>query len=520
MPNTQADVLARSAQNIGDMLRRRVELTPDATAYLVPNRVDGPNTWTPMTWAEAQTQVHECAAAFLALGLTAEQRVAIASSTRMEWILADLGIACASGVTTTVYPNTQIDDVVYILQDSESVIFVAENSEQAAKVQEHADLDGQIHHIILIEDDRTEAGRADARVLSWAEFIALGRAHLATSPNSVDDAINATQREHLSTLIYTSGTTGRPKGVELTHEAWVYEGTAIVDLDIIDFHAVQYFWLPLSHVFGKCLVTIQLAIGFATAVDGRLDRIMPGLGEVHPTFMCAAPRIFEKVRNAVLTSSPRDGVKGRIARWAFAVGRESRSYRLAGEPMPKLLAAKYKVADKLVFSKLKEKMGGNIEFFISGAAKLSSQVQEWFYSAGITVVEGYGMTETSAVAFVNVPASPRFGTVGKVIPGIGAKIAEDGELLLQGPTITKGYHNSPEANEEAYTDGWFHTGDIGEIDADGYLTITDRKKDLMKTSGGKYVAPQKVEAAIAANIPYVSQAVALGEGRKYIVALL
>ncbi|HNV09833.1 MAG TPA: AMP-binding protein, partial [Propionibacteriaceae bacterium] len=480
MATTQAEILAQSANNIGDMLRRRVHLTPHATAYLVPDRVDGPNTWTPMTWTQAQTAVHECAAGFVALGLALEQRVAIASSTRMEWILADLGIACAGGATTTVYPNTQVDDVVYILQDSASVVFVAENSAQAAKVQSASELDDQIHHIILIDDDR-RGDHPDPRVLTWSEFVALGRAHLAEHPDSVEQAIDATTRDHLSTLIYTSGTTGRPKGVELTHEAWAYEGVAIDALDILELDDVQYLWLPLSHVFGKCLVSIQIAIGFATAVDGRLDRIMAGLGEVHPTFMCGAPRIFEKVRNAVMTSAPRDGIKGRLTRWAFAVGRESRSYRLAGQPMPRSLAARYKVADKIVFSKLKEKMGGNIKFFISGSAKLSSQVQEWFYSAGIIVVEGYGMTETSAVAFVNVPTKPRFGTVGPVIPGIEAKIAEDGELLLKGPTITVGYHNSPEANAESYTDGWFHTGDIGSLDADGYLTITDRKKDLMKT---------------------------------------
>ena len=214
------------------------------------------------------------------------------------------------------------------------------------------------------------------------------------------------------------------------------------------------------------------------------------------------------------------GVKAKIARWAFSVGREFREYRLAGRPMPKSLAIKYRLAEKLVFSKLKQKMGGRIQFFISGSAKLSRRVQEWFYSAGLLIVEGYGMTETSAIAFVNVPSMPRFGTVGKVTPGVNVRIADDGEVLLEGPTITRGYHNEPDLTAEAIVDGWLHTGDIGFLDEEGNLTITDRKKDLQKTSGGKYVAPQKVETAITANIPYVSQAVAIADGRKYVSALI
>ncbi len=273
-------------------------------------------------------------------------------------------------------------------------------------------------------------------------------------------------------------------------------------------------------MFGKDLLTIQLGIGFATAVDGRVDKIVKGLGEVHPNFMCGAPRIFEKVRSAVLLASPRDGLKGRIARWAFAVGRASREYRLADKPLPPAMRLAYSVADRLVFSKLKDRMGGGIEFFVSGSAKLSAQVQAWFYSAGLVIVEGYGLTETGAVTCVNLPLPVRLGTVGPVLPGTELKIAPDGEILVKGPAVMRGYHNEPEHTAEVIVDGWFHTGDIGKLDEDGYLTITDRKKDLMKTSGGKYVAPAKVEGVIAASIPYVSQVVVVGDGRKYVSALL
>ncbi|MDR3069607.1 MAG: AMP-binding protein, partial [Propionibacteriaceae bacterium] len=263
-----------------------------------------------------------------------------------------------------------------------------------------------------------------------------------------------------------------------------------------------------------------LAIGFTAAVDGRIPKIVSGMGEIGPEVMCGAPRIFEKVRSTVMLSFPRNSVKGRIARWAFAVGRESRPYRLAGKSLPPPLAAAYALADKLVFSKLKTQMGGHIEFLISGSAKLSPKVQGWFYSAGILVIEGYGLTETSAIACVPHPSKPRFGTVGPPLPGTEIKVADDGEILIKGPLVMRGYHKRPDLTAEVLKDGWFHTGDIGELDEAGYLIINDRKKDLLKTSGGKYVAPAKVESAIAASVPYVSQVVAVGDGRKYVSALL
>lgn len=512
--SVREELMAKVSSSVGQMLRDRVARTPDNTAFLVPDRSPSPtNTWAPMTWAETRVVVDELAAGLLASGLKPEQRVAIACSTRIEWIMLDLAVACAAGATTTVYPNTQAEDVDYIVSHSGSVVYIGENAEQVDKIRGRGALDGQVHTVVVID-----GGSDDPRAVTYGELRARGRQYLAEHPTAVDDAIAATTNDSLSTLIYTSGTTGRPKGVELTHLSWTYIGVAMDALHIIDESDLQYLWLPLSHVFGKCLIACQVQIGFSSAVDGRIDRIVAGLGEVRPTFMCGAPRIFEKVRNAVMTGNT--GLKAKIARWAFSVGRESRDYRLAGKPMPALLGAKYALADKLVFGKLKERMGGRIKFFISGSAKLSQQVQEWFYSAGLTIVEGYGMTETSAIAFVNHPATPRFGTVGPVTPGVDVRIADDGEVLLRGPIITRGYHDDTEKTDEAFTDGWFHTGDIGRLDADGYLTITDRKKDLMKTSGGKYIAPQKIETAITANIPYVSQVIAVADGRKYVSAIL
>ncbi len=320
-------------------------------------------------------------------------------------------------------------------------------------------------------------------------------------------------------MIYTSGTTGRPKGVRLMQDSWTYLGVAVEEYDILYPDDLQYLWLPLSHVFGKVLIAVQLRIGFATAVDGRIDKIVENLGEVKPTFMAGAPRIFEKVRAKVMTTASH-GVKSKIFAWAFDVGRKTTPIRLAGGKPTGALAVQYALADRLVFSKIKARMGGRIRFFVSGSAALNREVQEWFYAAGLLVLEGYGLTETGAATFVNNPRATRFGTTGPAIPGTEGKIAEDGEILIKGPGVMRGYHNLPEATEEALHDGWLATGDIGEFDSEGYLRVTDRKKDLIKTSGGKYVAPQKVEGVFKASCPYVSQVVVHGENRKYVTALI
>ncbi|AQP46515.1 long-chain fatty acid--CoA ligase [Tessaracoccus aquimaris] len=509
------ELLADAPQNVGEMLRNRVEKTPDKPAFMYPDGAAGVNTWTTLTWRETNDNVDRLAAGLLARGLEYEDRVAICSTTRVEWIFMDLAIAVAAGATTTVYPNTGAEEVDYILADSGSKVLIAEDAKQLAKVIDEPQLTEQIHTIVVID---TSGVTLDDRVISYQKLMELGDAYVAEHPDALEKSIASTTRDTLSTLIYTSGTTGRPKGVRLNHISWVYEGVATRYLDLIEEDALQYLWLPLSHVFGKALIACQLSYGFASAVDGRIDHIVQGLGEVHPTFMCGAPRIFEKVRGAVLTGNK--GLKAKIARWAFSVGYDTIDDRLAGRELKGPLAVKYKIAEKLVYSKLKEKLGGRMKFMISGSAKLSPQVQKWFYAAGILIVEGYGSTETSAIAGVDLPENPQLGTIGKPLPGVEAKIADDGELLLRGPIVTPGYHNLPEQTAEAFTDGWYHTGDIGQILPSGQIKITDRKKDLFKTSGGKYVAPQKVEGAIQANIPYVAQSIAVGDDRKYVSALV
>ena len=507
---TETTLLAARPASVGAVLSHRVAASPSKEAF---RYVEG-DRWVSLSWSQTKDKVFQLAAGLLALGIEPQDRVAIASSTRMEWVLADLAIMCAAGATTTIYPSTQHDDVGYVLADSQSRVVIAEDDLQVEKVVDHLDELPELLQIVQMD------GKVDhPKVIGWADLEKLGREHLDAHPTAVDDVIAAIGPEDLATLIYTSGTTGRPKGVRLVQDCWTYLGASVDAFDIISADDLQYLWLPLSHVFGKALIAIQLYIGFTTAVDGRIDKIVENLAEVKPTFMCGAPRIFEKVRARVITTASH-GVKAKIFDWAFGVGRKVSPVRLAGEEPSGLLALQYRLADRLVFSKIKARMGGKIRFFVSGSAPLNSEVQEWFYAAGLLVLEGYGLTETSAVSCVNNPRATRFGTVGPPIPGTQVRIADDGEILVKGPGVMRGYHNAAEATAEALKDGWFATGDIGELGEKGYLRITDRKKDLIKTSGGKYIAPQKVEGVLKAVCPYISQVIVHADGRKYATALI
>lgn len=391
-------LVAERPPSIGRMFLDRVTASPDREAFRSP---DGAQ-WTSLSWAQTKDRVWAVGAGLLALGVEPEQRVSIASSTRIEWILADLAINVVGAATTTIYPATAPEDVSYILVDSETTVAFAEDAVQVEKILEHRGDLPALTRIVVFDDDAGE--RDDDFVITLAELERRGGALLDEFPDTVDDALAAVGPETLATLIYTSGTTGRPKGVRLVNDNWVYEGVAIDQLDILHGDDVQFLWLPLSHSFGKVLEAAQLRIGFATAVDGNMDRIVDNLAVVRPTFMAGAPRIFEKVRSKVITGVQADGgVKEKIFSWAFGVGTKVSRLRQAGKKPSGLLAAQYAVADRLVFGKIKQRLGGNIRFFVSGAAALSRDVAEWFHAAGMTILEGYGLTETSAFTAVNLP---------------------------------------------------------------------------------------------------------------------
>ena len=507
------------APSVARMLADRVAATPAGEAFRWPVAgADGTETWESMTWARTGERVTELAAGLLALGLRPEQRVVVYSATRIEWVLADLAINTAGGATTTIYPSSQPEDVLHIASDSGAVIAFVEDETKAALLGEMADKTPDLGYIVLLEG----AGSGTDRELSLDDLAERGRVLLADTPAAVDTVVAGIAPDQLATLIYTSGTTGRPKGVELTQDNWTYEGAAVDRLGILRPDDLQYLWLPLSHSFGKVLLAAQLQIGFATAVDGRIDKIVENLATVRPTFMAGAPRVFEKVHNRVVaTVEAEGGIKAKLFDRAFRTGRKWSAAEQQGRRPGLALRVAHAGADKVVLSKLRERFGGRIRLFVSGSAALSRDIAEWFHAAGMLIVEGYGMTESSAATAVNLPGRFKFGTVGPALPGTELRIAEDGELLIRGPGVMRGYHGLPEATAEALDgDGWLHTGDIGELDADGFLKITDRKKDLIKTSGGKFVAPQPIEVTFPVICGLASQFVVHGDGRNYVTALV
>ncbi|MFJ1798094.1 AMP-dependent synthetase/ligase [Streptomyces sp. NPDC088180] len=511
----------------------RVAATPDGEAYRYPvpsASGAGPDDWKSLSWGQASERVYAIAAGLIALGVRPEERVALCSATRVEWILIDLGVMCAGAATTTIYPSTNAEESAFILADSESRILIAENAEQLAKAREtRADLP-DLAHVVVIDPAGVEpaAGDPEGWLVTLAELEAQGAELLAKTPDAVTERVAAITADQLATLIYTSGTTGRPKGVRLPHDNWSYMAKATVSTGLINADDVQYLWLPLAHVFGKVLTSGQIEVGHVTAVDGRIDKIIENLPVVQPTYMAAVPRIFEKVYNGVASKARAGGgAKYKIFQWAAGVAREyakvsQDNFRRTGRAsVPFALGAKHKVADALVFSKIREAFGGRLRACVSGSAALAPDIGYFFAGAGVHILEGYGLTETSAASFVNPGEAYRTGTVGKPLPGTEVRIADDGEILLRGPGVMEGYHKLPDKTEEVLeSDGWIHTGDIGELSADGYLRITDRKKDLIKTSGGKYVAPAEVEGQFKAVCPFVSNILVHGADRNFCTALI
>ncbi|WP_181805219.1 AMP-dependent synthetase/ligase [Streptomyces shenzhenensis] len=527
MTDTQT-LIENRPPSVAALFLDRVAATPDAEAYrypVPPASGQGPDDWKSLSWAQAAERVYAIAAGLIELGIEPEQRVALASSTRVEWILADLGILCAGAATTTVYPQTNADESAFILSDSASRVLIAEDAAQLAKaVEKRAELP-ELTQVVVIDPAGVETGDW---VITLAELEQRGARYLEQHPQLIKERVGAITKDQLATLIYTSGTTGRPKGVRLPQDNWSYMAKAIAATGLISSEDVQYLWLPLAHVFGKVLTSGQIEVGHVTAVDGRVDKIIENLPVVQPTYMAAVPRIFEKVYNGVAAKARAGGAaKYKIFQWAADVAREyakvtQDNFRRTGAATaPFGLAAKHKVADGLVYSKLREAFGGRLRACVSGSAALAPEIGYFFAGAGVHILEGYGLTESSAASFVNPGEAYRTGTVGKPLPGCEVRIADDGEILLRGPGIMQGYHGLPEKTAEVLeADGWFHTGDIGELSPDGYLRITDRKKDLIKTSGGKYIAPAEVEGQFKAVCPYVSNILVHGADRNFCTALI
>ena len=502
-----------SAPNLAALFADRVEATPDKEAFRHLDHGE----WVSVTWRDTATRVESLAAGLLALGIEPEQRIGIASSTRYEWVLADLAVMSAGAATTTVYANTNATDTAYILADSESRIVFAENADQLAKLTERRGELPALTKVVMFD------GSADGDwVIKLEDLAELGAKYLADQPECVRETVAAITPDRLATLIYTSGTTGRPKGVRLDHRAWVYQGVTVAAIGVVGEDDLQLLWLPMAHSFGKVLLAAQLACGFVSAVDGRVDKIVENAAVVKPTFMAAAPRIFEKAHARIVTTQRQQGgIKAKLFGRAFAVGLDVNRRRRAGQHGGLATSLQHKLFDRLVFSKVRQVFGGRIRFFVSGSAPLNREIAEWFHAAGLLILEGYGLTETAGGGFINRPDHYKLGTVGLVFEGTEARIGADGEVQIRSPNVMAGYHHMPEATAAAFTDdGWLRTGDEGHLDDEGFLTITGRIKDMFKTSGGKYIVPPTIEEKFIALCPYASQFLVFGEARNFCVALI
>lgn len=504
-------------ENLSSMLMEQVKKRPDGVAAQF--KVAG--TWKEMSWREFGNRVRAISDGLVALGIQPDDRVAVIASTRVEYGLADGGILGARAIAVPIYHSNTPPEVQYVVENSGSVIVFAEDETQLAKLRHVKSQIPTVRKVILI-DGTPQQGDGDW-VISLGDLERLGAEQGAKAPTAFDERLKAIHPETPACFIYTSGTTGNPKGVILTHKTWCYQAEVVSRIGVLEVDDSVLLFLPLAHSFAKVIEFGWWHLGFPMAFAESPDKIVQNCGEIRPSVLPAVPRVFEKVYNTVVsngTSSP--GIKGKMFRWALG---QFEAYVEAKQAGREYGGLQWELAKKLVFSKVQktlrdERLGGRIRIFVSGAAPLSPKIAYFFDVLGFKVLEGYGLTETAAPVSVNLPQKIKIGTVGPAFPGTELRIADDGEVMVRSPNVMKGYFNMPEATAEVIQkDGWFHTGDIGELDADGYLRITDRKKDIIVTAGGKNVAPQNLENALKTE-PIISQVMVYGDKRKYLSALV
>jgi long-chain acyl-CoA synthetase len=474
--------------------------------------------WQDVSWAQLAQEGEETAWGLVALGVKKGEMVSIIANTRVEWTVADLGIAQAGAVGVPIYQSNTAEECRFILDNCGAVVVFVDDQKQLAKLnQEKARLE-KIRHVVVLDG----ASEGD-RVLTLAQLKERGREYKGRVPGELQQRVSQGKREELATILYTSGTTGMPKGVMITNDNMIFAAEVVVGTRLLSREDSHLLFLPFAHSFAQIIKAAWFGSGMTMIFAESVDKLADNAGETGPTVLSAVPRVYEKAFNNVMTggmSNP--GLQGTLFRMAM---REFELYARAKQNGQSYNSLAFTLAKKLVFPKVRQKLlkrfGGRINEFVSGGAPLARKIAYFFDLLGFNLLEGYGLTETIAVTSVNLPGQNKLGTVGRPFPGVEVKIAEDGEILERGRNVMRGYLGLPEATAEVIDrDGWFRTGDIGEIDNDGYLKITDRKKDLIKTSGGKYIAPQSIEGALKTQSEVISQVVVIGDKRKYVSVLV
>ncbi len=508
-------------RNLADMFFRRAADLAGTPRY----RVKRDGQWVEVSWDDHARAVEEIAAGLIAAGIEPGTKIALLSATRPEWIEIDFAILACGAVTIPIYSSSLADECGYILWNSESSYAFVENPSQLAKIEKVMEsgfeIDGRQQRVALQRIFLIGGVAENAHVTMLEGLREQGRGALPEARREIEARVERMGRDDLATIVYTSGTTGPPKGVVQTHGNHLATLEGLSQIALVTPGEVDFFYLPLAHSFARVAEYLGTLIGTVTAFAQSIETIPSDIRETRPHFVPSVPRIFEKIYARIQSARDSSGwLQQRIFDWAIGVGREKSRCLQQKRPIPWRLSLRAWLADTLVLSKIRQSLGGRVKCMLSGGAPLAREIQEFFHAAGILVFEGYGLTETTPALTINRPDAYRLGTVGLPLPGVTLTIAPDGEILAKGANVAQGYFKRPEATAESWDqDGWFHTGDIGEFDADGFLKITDRKKDLIKTSGGKYVAPQNVENRLKTH-PHISQAVLIGDRRQFCVALI
>src|SRR5438874_771758 len=503
-----------SVRSVADLFRLRAR--GDAQRVAALHKISC--AWKPLTWAELAALAEDAAWGLIALGVKPGEKVSLIGATRVEWTVADLGIAHVAAVSVPIYHSNTPEEIRFIVQNSGAVLVFAEDDKQLRKLREVRGQLPAVRTVVLLE------GEGDGEwAISLAQLVARGKEHKSRVPGELRKRLEQQRRDELSTVLYTSGTTGTPKGVMTTNDQLVFAAEVVVGTGLLLREDAHLLFLPFAHSFAQIVKAAWFGSGLQMIFAESVDRLVDNAGETGPTVLSAVPRVYEKAFNNVVAGGlSQKGLAGTLFRMAM---REFELYAKAKEKGETHSSLPFSLARRLVFPKIKDKLskrfGGRIHTFVSGGAPLARKIAYFFDLLGFNLLEGYGLTETIAVTSVNLPGQNKLGTVGRPFPGVEVKIAEDGEILQRGRHIMRGYLGMPEATTEVIDkEGWFHTGDIGELDADGYLRITDRKKDLIKTSGGKYIAPQAIEGALKGESELINQVVVVGDRRKYVSVLV